>query len=726
MNTMKNLLKGIVLLAAIFLTHIQVYAQGGMWIPSLLEGMNEAEMQELGMQLSAEDIYDVNNGSLKDAIVQFGRGCTGEIISDQGLLLTNHHCGYGTIQSHSSIDNNLLKNGFWAMERSEELPNPGLTVTMVNHIEEVSERVLEGTNSEMTGAEKQSIIDKNLEKIRQETPKEDYQEIMIRPFYYGNQYYLFITTTYRDVRLVGAPPESIGKFGADTDNWVWPRHNADFALFRIYANKDNLPADYAPDNVPYRPAHHLPISMDGVEEGDFTMVFGFPGRTREYLPAVAIEQIVEVINPGRISIRDASLKVMDKYMRADEKIRLQYASKFAGIANYWKKWIGESQGLKSTGAVKEKEKMEAEFTRRILAKPEWKDNYGHLLGEFDSLYQVFEPYAFAEAYTYESTIRNIELMRTLGYFDRLISLYENNGEAAYIDFRDRLLAYLQGTYSDYHPEIDKEIFEVLAGMYLENMEDRFIPENFRAIENPEYMAGLVFDNTMFTEFEKIQALLSQDSIPMVLDIIKNDPAYKTALEWRQVYDEVITPEYNRIQDEINAVQKLYMKALIEVFPEKTYFPDANSTLRITYGQVSGYHPRDAVYYEPSTYLSGVLEKYKPGDYEFDLPQRLIELYEQKDFGKYADQTGDVPVCFIGTNHTTGGNSGSPALDAHGNLIGLNFDRVWEGTMSDLYYDPSICRNIMVDARYILFIIDKFAGAGHLIEEMDVVRPKGGR
>jgi len=718
-----NTFKAILLSFILNLTFVFVYAQGGMWIPSLLDGINEEEMQDLGMQLSAEDIYDVNNSSLKDAIVQFGRGCTAEIISDKGLLLTNHHCGYGTIQSRSTLENNLLKDGFWAANMSEELANPGLTVLMVNSIEDVSDKVLEGVSADLDDKGKQSLIDKNLESLRSSTEKEEYQDVMIRPFYYGNKYYLFITTTYRDIRLVGAPPESIGKFGADTDNWVFPRHNADFSLFRIYVGKDNKPADFAIDNVPYKPAHHLPVSMDGVEEGDFTLIFGFPGRTREYLPAVAIEQIVEKINPGKISIRDASLKVMDKYMCADESIRLQYASKFAGIANYWKKWIGESQGLVASGAVDQKKKMENEFSTRLASNPEWQEQYGHLLGDFNKLYEEFEPYAYAEAYTYEATIRNIEIMRTLGYIDRLVNLYENNGEAAFKDFRGRLLPFLKGMYEGYNAEIDKEVYKVLTGMYLENMEERFIPESFRAIENSDFIATMVYDQSMFSDYSKIEALLNQDSIPMVVDIVKNDPAYKTAMEWRKVYDEMITPEFNRIQAEINSLQKEYMKALMEVFPEKRFFPDANSTLRVTYGQVNGYHPRDAVYYEPSTHLSGVIEKYKPGDYEFDLPKKLIQLHEEKDYGKYADKSGDVPVCFIGTNHTTGGNSGSPALDAHGNLVGLNFDRVWEGTMSDLYYDPTICRNIMVDARYILFIIDKFAGAGHLIEEMDVVNPK---
>jgi len=720
---MKKLYTSILIIILLTFSQSGVIGQGGMWLPHLLEGMNETEMQDLGMELSAQDIYDINASSIKDAIVQFGGGCTAEIISSKGLLLTNHHCGYGRIQAHSSVENNLLKNGFWAMEQKEELPNPGLSVTMIDRIEEITAQVLEGTTELTDETEIQSRIDQNLERIRKNTILLPHQDLDIKPFYYGNKYYMFVTSVFEDIRLVGAPPESIGKFGADTDNWVFPRHNADFSLFRIYVDKNNQPAKYSVDNVPYKPKHHLPVSMDGVSEGDFTLVFGFPGRTREYLPAVAIEQIVDVINPGRISIREASLNVMDKYMRADEATRLQYSSKFAGIANYWKKWIGENQGLISTGAVDQKKKMEAEFTQRVNANPTWKQSYGNLLSDFETLYSEMEPYAFAEAYTYEATVRNIELMRVLGYVDRLISLYKNNGEAEFTNYRDRLLPYLKGLYKNYNADIDKGIFKELSGMYLANMEARFIPSNFTNIEDPSYLANLVYDKSMFTSYEKIEALLNQDDIAMVVGILEMDPAYATALEWRKVYDELISPTFNQIQAKINVKQKLYMQALMEVFPEKRFFPDANSTLRVTYGQVHGYTPRDAVYYQPSTYLKGVVEKYQPGDYEFDVPQRLLELYENKDFGPYADETGDVPVCFIGTNHTTGGNSGSPALDAQGNLIGLNFDRVWEGTMSDLYYDPVICRNIMVDARYILFIIDKFANASHLIQEMDVVHPK---
>ena len=719
MNTMR---KQLFTFFVLFWINWTLLGQGGMWIPSLLEGFTETNMQELGMELSASDIYDINNASLKDAIVQFGRGCTGEIISPEGLLLTNHHCSYGNIQSHSTLENNLLKNGFWAANREDEIPNPGLTVLMIDRIEEITDQVLAGTLGLSDPKARQSRIDRNLDSIRTHTSVEEWQEVMIRPFYYGNKYYLFITTTFEDVRLVGAPPESIGKFGADTDNWVWPRHNADFSLFRIYVDADNRPAKYNPDNVPYKPRHYLPVSMDGVEEGDFTLVFGFPGQTREYLPAVAIEQHIEKINPGRIAIRDVSLKVMDQYMRQDEAIRLAYSARHAGIANAWKKWIGESQGLEAVNAVGAKREMEKEFRQRIQSNPDWQSAYGHLLPAFDSLYTLLGPYAFAEAYAYEALFRNIEVTRTMNYFDRLVSLYHNNGEAAFRDFRSRLLPFLENSFSDYEQKIDREIFAELVGMYKGNMEDRFIPELFKNLE-PEELAQLVFEKSRLTNYDALSALLQQDTIPEIVEAITGDPAYQVSMAWKQMYDTQISPEYNRLEDEIHLVQERYMDALMEVFPEKRFFPDANSTLRVTYGQVKGYQPRDAVEYKPSTYLSGVMEKYKPGDYEFDVPEKLIRLYEERDFGPYADQTGDVPVCFIGTNHTTGGNSGSPAIDARGNLIGLNFDRVWEGTMSDLYYDPRICRNIMVDVRYILFIIDKLAGAHHLIEEMDIVYPK---
>ena len=709
----------------IFVFIINICTAGeGMWIPLLLKSLNEAEMQQMGMKLSAEDIYSINKGSLKDAIVHFGGFCTSELISPDGLLLTNHHCGYGQIQSHSSLEKNYLKNGFWASNRSEELANPGLTATFINRIIDVTDDVLKNVSEDLSVADRQSIVDQNIKKLSASIKREAYQDVSIRPFFDGNQYYAFVTSTYRDVRLVGAPPESIGKFGADTDNWVWPRHTGDFSLFRIYAGPDNLPADYSEENVPLKSKHYLPISLDGVEEGDFTMVFGFPGRTEEYLPSYAIKEIIDVLNPARIAIRETSLGIMDRFMRADEEIRIQYASKFARIANYWKKWIGEKMGLEKTKAVEKKKNFEQKFTSYLP-----KDSpYRKILPEFEILYAERAPFAYVRDYYSEIAGRNIELMRVVRMADNLVSRYENNGREAYDEYKSRMKSSLESFYKDYSPEIDREVFSALLEMYKDNINKEFLPESMRSGErvdadgrdksSPEYLMIA----TMFSKKEKFIGLLEKEP-EEVISAIKEDPLYRFAEEWKTIYDQKVALPYNNVQFRIDSLQRIYMKALIEVFPDRRFYPDANSTMRVTYGKVSSYSPSDAVKYMPVTHLEGVMEKYVPGDYEFDVSEKLIELYESKDYGKYADDDGKLPICFIGTNHTTGGNSGSPAIDANGNLIGLNFDRAWEGTMSDYNYDPSICRNIMVDVRYILFVIDKYAGASHLIEEMTLVHPK---
>jgi len=690
----------------------------GMWIPLLLKSLNEAEMQQMGLKLTAEDIYSVNKGSLKDAIVHFGGFCTAEIISSQGLLLTNHHCGYGQIQSHSSIDNNLLKNGFWASDLKSELTNPGLFATLIDEIIDVSDQVLSGVNDNMSVKERQSAVDKNINSLRAERELKPFQNIVIRPFFHGNQYFAFITTTYNDVRLVGTPPESIGKFGADTDNWVWPRHTGDFSLFRIYAGPNNEPAEYSENNKPYEPKHHLPISLDGVEEGDFTMVFGFPGSTQEYLPAIAVEQIVDVLNPAKISIREKALAILDKYMRKDEAIKIQYASKFASLANYWKKWIGESTGIKKTKGVEKKQALEKDF---MTALPK-NSPYKNILAEFDDLYKAQEPYAYVRDYYSEVTGRNVELMRVAGIARRLVSAYENEGAEGYEGFKERVIPWLENFYKNYRPEIDAEVFTALTQMYKENVSQEFIPAFMMSDNNPTEQVNMLYSKSVLSDKDKMMALLSE-SPESAVTMLKADPIYVMGKDWKNLYDEKVARPYSNNKFSIDSLQRLYMKALMETFPNKRFYPDANSTLRITYGKIDGYEPMDAVRYKPVTYLDGVMEKYKPGDYEFDVPSKLIDLYNEKDYGDYADTNGKLPICFIGTNHTTGGNSGSPAIDAHGNLIGLNFDRAWEGTMSDYNYDSSICRNIMVDARYILWCVDKLAGAGHLVEEMTLVHPK---
>lgn len=686
----------------LFIT-LQVSAQqGGMWIPSLLQGMNEDEMQSLGSTLTAQDIYDVNNSSLKDAIGHFNGGCTSEVISSKGLLLTNHHCGYGQIQSHSSLEKDYLKDGFWAMNFDEELPNEGLFVEFIVRIEDVTTQVLEGVTDKMTDKEQQSRIDSNSNAVQRATTKETWQDTRIKAFYKGNQYYLFVTERYEDIRLVGTPPNSIGKFGSDTDNWVWPRHTGDFSLFRIYADKNNKPAKYSKDNVPFTPKHFLPVSLDGISEDDFTMVFGFPGVTNEYLPAVAVEQIVNKVNPSNIAIREAALKVIDANMKKDDKIRIQYASKQASIANAWKKWIGENLGIKKSGAIQIKRDLEAEFTKRLTTKQQ-KQAYGNLLPEFEKLYKEFEAVNVKRNNYSEVFIRTNELMRMM-VFAQQLEASASKGEETFNKTRLSLLNRLSGMYKDYNVSVDKGVFQGVMPLYTDKVD------------------ASIYNTTAFTNLENTQKLLEGNS-DEVLKKLNNDAAYRYAKPMILDYLETIDPQWQAINTKINALQKTYMKALMEVMPEQRYFPDANSTLRVTYGKVKGYEPRDAVQYEPVSYLDGVIEKYIPNDYEFDVPQKLMDLYAAKDYGQYADSNGKLPVCFIGTNHTTGGNSGSPAIDAYGNLVGLNFDRVWEGTMSDIYYSPEICRNIMVDVRYILFIVDKYAGAKHLIDEMKLVHPK---
>lgn len=708
-----------------FILPFSSFAGEGMWLPQLLKLLNEKEMKSMGMKISAEDIYSVNKGSLKDAIVHFGGFCTSELISPNGLLLTNHHCGYGQIQSHSTVTNNLIKNGFWAKNHQEELPNKGLTATFIDRIDDVSAKVLHGVTESMSPTERQSAIDKNIADVRKSYTIESYQDVVIKPFFDGNQYFAFVTTIYRDVRLVGTPPESIGKFGADTDNWVWPRHTGDFSLFRIYAGKDNKPAEYSPENVPYKPKHFLPISLDGISEGDFTMVFGFPGRTTQYLPSSAISQTLNTLNPARISIRETSLKIMDKYMREDEATKIKYASKYASIANAWKKWIGESQGLRQSNAVQKKKEYEAAFQKRLSPDSPYKN----LLSDLEKQYNDIEKLALARDYHQEIALRNVEILARMSDFRKLVTQYESGGNNAYIAQVNKLKPSLTAFFKDFDNKIDQEKFGALLTLYVDNLDEKFVPE-FLKRENLGMSSDESYDMMVADQFT-LSSLTTEKEVMEIMALspekgvaaIKSDPIYDLATAWADFYESEISTPYNTIKRSLDLNQEKYTKAQTEVFKEKRFYPDANSTMRVTYGNVHGYEPKDAVYYTPVTYLDGVIAKYVPGDYEFDLAPRMLELYKNKDYGIYADKNGKLPVCFIASNHTTGGNSGSPAIDAHGNLIGLNFDRVWEGTMSDLNYDPSICRNIMVDARYILWVVDKYSNAGHLIKEMKLVHPK---
>ena len=698
----------------------QTFADEGMWLPQLLQTLNEKSMKKMGLKISAADIYNINKASLKDAIVSFGGFCTAEVISNEGLLLTNHHCGFDAIQNHTTLENNYIKNGFWAYNKDQELPNPTLFATFIIRIDDVTKAVLDGVKPEMTERERQSLIDRNISALRPTVKKETYQDILIRPFFEGNKYFLFVTETYKDVRLVGAPPASIGNFGKDTDNWMWPRHTGDFSMFRIYAGKDGKPAAYSPDNVPYKPKKSLTISLKGVKEGDFTMVFGFPGRTTQYLHSKAVQQIQDVLDPAKIKIREKALHVMDGFMRKDEQIKIQYAAKYASIENAYKKWKGEVLGLRSKDAVGKKLAIEKAFEKIVLAKPEMNAAYVDLLNNIQKAYTDIEYYALARDY-YNEITGKLELLGFANQLNGLLAAAEKNtGTAA---AKAKVLSTLEPQYGEFSAVVDQKMMETLLALYVQDQDAANVSPYCKELlqqHNNDYakLAAAVFANTHLTSFESLRNWLNNTPDNELAAAIKSDMAWRLMTDMVKTYTAQIAPKLNEYQANINRLQRTYMQAQMDVFTDKTFYPDANSTLRLTYGQVKKSKPRDGMVYEFYTYLDGVMEKYKPGDYEFDVPQKLIDLYNKKDFGPYGTN-GKQTVCFIAANHTTGGNSGSPALDANGNLIGLNFDRAWEGTMSDINYDASICRNIMVDIRYVLFIVDKFAGAKNLIAEMNI-------
>lgn len=699
---------------------VQVSAQqGGMWIPSLLKGMNEDEMKSLGMKITAEQIYSINKSSIKDGVPQFDKKCTAEVISDKGLILTNHHCGYDAIQNHSTVEHDYLADGFWAYKMEDELLNKGMIVSFVIRIEDVTTKVLDGVAIITSEADKQKKIQENIANLTTTLPKETWEENVIKTFYNGNQYLLFVTETFKDIRLVGAPPSSIGKFADVTDNWVWPRHTGDFSLFRIYADKNNRPAEYSPENVPYKPKYFFPISIKGLKENDFTMVLGYPGTTQEYLPSYAVEQIVNISDPAKIEIRDATLKVQNDFMRKDKAIKIQYAAKNATIANAWKKWQGEIKGLKKANAVGAKQKFEKEFQERVI-KAGKQAEYANLLIDFEKNYTEIKEYALARDYFNEIVVTNSEILNVGYKLYQLEQLYYSKGEQAFNDRRSTLINGLNEFYYEFSPAVNQKVFERLIDIYSKNYPKQFLPSSMENV-NAENLANEVFNKSQLVSYDKIKEILDGDS-RTVLQKLNNDKGYQVIKAIADAHLKNVAPKYDEINLRNTATQRTYMKAILELFPKDRIFPDANSTLRVTYGKIKGYKPNDAVFYEPFTYLDGVIEKYIPDDYEFDAPKKLIDLYKTKDYGVYGEK-GRMPLDFIATNHTTGGNSGSPALDAKGNLIGLNFDRVWEGTMSDVYYSSDICRNIMVDIRYVLFIIDKYAGAENLIKELKIIGPK---
>ena len=696
-------------------------ADEGMWLPSLIS-QRIADMQEKGFKLNAEDLYNINEASLKDAVVLFGRGCTGELISPEGLLLTNHHCGYSQIQQHSSVEHDYLRDGFWAMSREEELPNKGLSVSFLERMEDVTDLILKGYEPGMSEDERVTIVKKNSKALIDEVTKEgNGLRATVEALYYGNQYFLFLYRQYDDVRLVGAPPSSIGKFGGDTDNWMWPRHTGDFSMFRIYADKDNNPAPYSKDNVPYKPKKYFRVSVAGVQEGDFTFIYGFPGRTQEYIHSEGVRYIEEIGDPHKIHLRTLRLDIMSKYQEQSQKVRIQYSSKHANVANAWKKWQGEVKGIKKMKTVQTKQEFEAAFDKWATG-----GEFDGVIAKIDGLYKELEPYQFAADY-YAETVRAIEIAN---FSASLYATYKVNKETGEVTFDQKKARDLvESFYKDWYLPIDKECFAALMTEFDNNIPADFKCEYFTKQMKKYGSAGkwadAMFSKSIFVDQAKVEKFLnSQKSLAKSRKVLLNDPATEFAAEFANWYAEAIQPVTVQLNQDLQLAYRDYMRGQMvycrtQRVP-KAFYPDANLTLRVAYGHIKGYQPSDATYYLPSSTIKGIMEKDNPDIFDYNIPQRLRDIYAAKDYGRWADATGEVPVCFIATNHTTGGNSGSPVINAEGDLIGLNFDRVWEGTMSDIVFDPEICRNISLDVRYVLFIIDKVADADHLLNEMTIL------
>ncbi|MFY9151339.1 MAG: S46 family peptidase [Prolixibacteraceae bacterium] len=712
--------KNTLLIGFLILSVSSLFAKEGMWIPTLLNKYNIEEMQQMGFRLTTEDIYSVNHASMKDAVVLFGSGCTGELISDEGLLITNHHCGFDAIQNHSSVEHDYLTDGFWAKSHQEELPNPELSVRFLHRMDDVSTSVLSGTEGKVKDSVT-VIIRKNIKKIINEAAQNGKYEAAVQPLFYGNQYFLYVYEVFTDIRLVGAPPSSIGKFGGDTDNWMWPRHTGDFSIFRIYAGKDNLPAKYSPENVPFKPKKFFKISIKGIQPNDFTMVLGYPGRTQEFLPSAAINQIMQQSDPDKIKIRDLKLDLLSADMEKDAKVRIQYAAKYASTSNAWKKWQGEVKGLRQMNAVEVKKKIEKEFLQWANADPQRKLNYEHVVTDLENRYNQLAPYNKANDYYDEIIRRGTDLFNLVSSFEVLEPKFNSLKTSDQEKIEKAITLKLEDYFKEYNFATDQKIFVALLTKYAKDLDPAFLPEVLKSGKfqsNPEAFLLKIYKKSIFTNPAKLADLTSGLTVAKFKKLSK-DPAFVLFRSIKNHYTTNVESYVETFTNQIDENMKTYVAGILEMNNGKPIWADANKTMRISYGKVEGYEPMDGVIYNYFTTLEGVIQKDNPEIYDYNVPENLRELYRKKDYGRYG-KNGQLNVCFTASNHTTGGNSGSPVLNADGELIGLNFDRCWEGTMSDLMFDQDRCRNITLDIRYALFLVDKLSGAGYLLDEMEIV------
>jgi hypothetical protein len=717
-------MKKFILVSIILLVSLGLKAlpDEGMWVLPLIEKLNIGKMTELGFKLSAEDIYSLNKASLKDAIVIFGGGCTGEIVSSQGLLLTNHHCGYGQIQAHSSVEHDYLRDGFWAMSKEEELPNPNLSVTFLIRIEDVTSQILANVKAGMSEQERSSAINEARSAIELKAAEGTNYRTTVSSFYGGNYFYLMVYERYTDVRFVGAPPSSIGKFGSDTDNWEWPRHTGDFSVFRVYSGPDGKPAPYSKDNIPLKPKYWLPVSIKDLNKGDFAMILGYPGRTQRYATSYEVNEILNITNPNRIKIRGIKQEIWMADMVTSQKINIQYASKYFGSSNYWKYSIGQNTQLKKLNVVAKKQQIENQFNTWVEADADQKAKYGEALNMIRTSVEGRAELANAQQYISECFNQGSEILSLNMIASMLVDALKSGDSKQLADMTSRLKDRISSFYKDYNPTTDQKAMKAMLKLYRNDVPAKFHPDFYINIVDKKFKGNIdkyvddLFARSVFSNEAKLNAFLNKP----LLKTLQNDPVYLTASSISKVSSEV-SKGLSQFDGNLTTGRRLWIAALKEMMPDRTLYPDANSTMRLTYGTIEDYDPKDAVTYKYYTTLQGVVDKYKPGDYEFDLPQRLIDLNSKKEFGRYGSPKGYMPVCFLTTNDITGGNSGSPVMNANGELIGLAFDGNWEAMSMDLAFEPELQRTIVVDIRYVLWIMDIYAGAGHLVDEMTVVQ-----